>query len=371
MKGLKKRILHVVDWLGGGIERFVCDIITGTSDKYSHSLIFRHYNGNERQQLERMAIPIAQIPPGALFFQLFHVYGVSERLRPAIIHVHSASMMPCVVLNLLKLSTPIVYTEQGEMQFLNGSNRYRRFVRWAIKRCKIVSPSSLMAGRLKEFTQLCRDDSLFVIHNGVEVPPRANPYARQLLRYKIGVKDDELLLCYVGQLERIKGVEYLLRAIHAIRLSKAKTVLIGDGRERKFLTELTEELGITGDVRFMGNIPHPEVLSILQSSDIFISPSISDGLGIALLEAMAAGLPVIATAVGGRCEAIRNMETGILVPAADAAALGRAILDLAESPQLRKNLGEGARKTIEAEFSIQNMIEQYSVLYANLSELKG
>ncbi|MGB6447563.1 MAG: glycosyltransferase, partial [Xanthobacteraceae bacterium] len=124
--------------------------------------------------------------------------------------------------------------------------------------------------------------------------------------------------------------------------------------------------GMTDNIMWLGE--RPDVEELLSASDIFVLPSHQEGFSNALLEAMAARLPAVATAVGGNIDAVADNETGLLVPVRDPRALAAAILRLAQNADLRRSFGDAARRRVEERFSLQACVDRYEILYRALGE---
>ncbi len=156
------------------------------------------------------------------------------------------------------------------------------------------------------------------------------------------------ILC-PARLETYKGVDVLLRAFAVVvaRHPEAHLTIAGDGRLRSELRKLARRLGIQGSVNFAGTLPPSRMAAALCAADAVVLPSRSEGLPLALLEAMALGKPVVATRAGGMPEMIRCLENGLLVPIGEPSAMAEALGALARDPELRMRLGAAARQTFE------------------------
>lgn len=172
----------------------------------------------------------------------------------------------------------------------------------------------------------------------------------------------------VGRLSVLKDQVNLIRAFQQVHAAKPDTVLllIGDGELRELLEDCARHGGVLDHVYFLGD--RNDVHALLQGLDLFVLSSISEGYSLALLEACAAGLPIIATDVGGNFEIIRDGDTGILVPAKDPDALATAMLTLLREPAHAKGLGDAARAWVESNGSLEAMASRYMQIY--LSETK-
>jgi glycosyltransferase involved in cell wall biosynthesis len=168
---------------------------------------------------------------------------------------------------------------------------------------------------------------------------------------------------YAGRLAPIKGVRHLLRAFPAVLASApdARLEIAGDGPERASLERESEALGISNAVRFLGWVE--DIRPLLDRWDVYVHPALSEGAGIAILEAMAASLPVVATNVGGTPEIVQDAITGWLVPSGDMAAMGTRIRQLLSQPALRISMGAAARKRVEERFSATHMASEVRTIY--------
>ena len=214
-----------------------------------------------------------------------------------------------------------------------------------------------------------KPEKIFVIANGIELSRQPlNDSDRAALANELGLPPGGLLALSVGRLTEQKGHTYLLDAIPAILEQFPETVfaIAGDGPLRRELEATAERLGISRSVRFLGT--RADVPELLQMADIFVLPSLWEGLPIALLEAMGAGLPVIATQVEGVEEIIVDGENGLLLPPADAESLKIAMLRLLAQPDLRVNLGSAGRALVEDAFSLDQMGKRYEDLFLSLLE---
>ncbi len=167
----------------------------------------------------------------------------------------------------------------------------------------------------------------------------------------------------VARLSPEKNIANLLRAAAQVRdVDPAfRLEIAGDGPCRDDLIKQSRELGLEPDVRFLGEVG--DVPALLARASLFVLPSKSEGISLTLLEAMACGVPVVATRVGGNPEVVVEGETGLLVPSDDAAALARAILDARKSPDRAIAMGRAGRKRVEESFEVRDMVAKYERLY--------
>lgn len=182
-----------------------------------------------------------------------------------------------------------------------------------------------------------------VVHCGVE-PARLDPVHHRGVGRRI---------VFVGRIIRAKGVEVLLDAVESLRAEHEDLVVtvVGDGPDRPLLESMASRRGLAPMVDFVGAKSRDEVAKILGESDVFVLPSFAEGVPVVLMEAMGAGLPVIATYVGGMTELIEDETNGLLIQPLDDRQLADAIGRLLVDPELRRRLGRAGRRTVEDEFS--------------------
>ncbi|MCS6861161.1 MAG: glycosyltransferase, partial [Abditibacteriales bacterium] len=167
----------------------------------------------------------------------------------------------------------------------------------------------------------------------------------------------------VGTLRPVKGHRYLIEAIAAVRekVPHVHLSLVGDGPARGELDDLRQRLGLNGCVSLLGM--RDDVDALLKQFDVFVLPSLSEGISNALLEAMAAGLPVVATDVGGNPEVVQHGVTGLLVPPQDSRALAEALWQLLTDADGRCAMGRKGRERVETYFSLSAMAQRYGEIY--------
>ncbi len=170
----------------------------------------------------------------------------------------------------------------------------------------------------------------------------------------------------VARLDTIKDHHTALTAIKqtAVSAPYIRLLIVGDGPQRGAIERCIREQSLTDRVSVLGM--RNDVPRLLAASDVFLLTSVSEGIPVTVLEAMAAGVPVVATAVGGLPELIRNEDSGLLAPAGDASGLANALLRLALRPALRSQFAGVARRRALTEFSAQAMLVQYAALYREM-----
>jgi glycosyltransferase involved in cell wall biosynthesis len=206
-----------------------------------------------------------------------------------------------------------------------------------------------------------------VVHSGVDCerfrPPTSQERADA--RGALNISDTDFVISAIGALEQRKGHRYLIEAIGALAASpassKVKCFIVGQGSIHKVLQGEIAVSRSLERIKLLGRVDDPR--EILWASDVFAMTSLKEGLGVAALEAMASGLPVIASNVGGLREVVKDGSSGIVVPAANAGAIASAIVRLAESVELRSQMGAAARVRVVENYSIETMASRTLALY--------
>lgn len=211
---------------------------------------------------------------------------------------------------------------------------------------------------------------ILVMHNGVDTQ-RFSPDGKfSNIREKFLIKEGSIVLGFVGRLVISKGLEYLIDAISLIKDDyNIKLFIVGDGSLLNELKQKAKKNHIFNRIIFAGE--RRDIPDILSSIDIFVMPSIKEGLPNSLLEAMSMGKPVIATEIGGIPEIVKNRFNGILVPSRDPRALATAIKELIDDSQLAAKLGEAARNFMLNNFSIEATTQKWQSLYLSTLKEKG
>jgi glycosyltransferase involved in cell wall biosynthesis len=212
-------------------------------------------------------------------------------------------------------------------------------------------------------------EKVIVIHNGLETDRYRQP-RNSSLRQSV-VAEAGPVAVVVANFIAYKGHRYFLEAWSRVVASHphAVALLAGDGPERPACEAIANELGISRRVRFLGT--RHDVPALLAAADLLVHPSLEEGFCNAIVEAMAAGLPVVATSVGGNPEAVVDGETGYLVPPRDAAALAEAITRVWSRADGGRAMGQAGSARARTEFDVGRMVSAYETVYANLLARRG
>lgn len=276
-----------------------------------------------------------------------------RRLRPDVFHANLASPLAGAhgLMAAWMAGVPAVATEQLSAPIT--------FSRWALQQRLLSHAVSRYIAVSQELALFLQRTMRFpagkirVIHNGIPL----EPYEQRLSEDRS--RDPGFTVLTVARLDAQKGHCYLLDA--AACLPGVRFIFAGDGPEIGSLRRRASQLGIADRVSFLGH--RQDVPMLLASCDLFVLPSLFEGLPLAILEAMAAGKAVVATAVGGSPEAVVHGQTGLIVPPADAACLANAIRTLAADPDLRGRMGAAGRSRVRVEFSAETMARRTVAVY--------
>jgi glycosyltransferase involved in cell wall biosynthesis len=251
--------------------------------------------------------------------------------------------------------------------------RQRRVQKWFCRaaHCIVANAEAIRRSLLAEGYPAER---IAVVPNGIELPPPVSPRLRGRVRRELGLPDDARLGVVVSRLNPLKGIEYFLEAAARVigEFPEFRFLVVGDGIDRGYrdsLERYAARLGLERRVLFTGF--RMDVAAVLAGSEVSVLPSLSEGLSNTLLESMAAGVPVVATRVGGNAEAVAEGETGLLAPPRDPEALAAAIRTLLADRELAARFGQAGRRRVEMHFSVPRLVADTERLYRELLARAG
>jgi glycosyltransferase involved in cell wall biosynthesis len=363
------RVLQVVLSLNpGGTERLVLELVTRLGPSMPTAVCCLDEAGDWAKRLEDQGIVVHALrrAPGFQPHLGRAIAEVAERHGATVIHAHHYS--PFVYSCLARRRTHgvrLVYTEHGRVTDAPPSPKRRLVNRLYFARVPahvFAVSDDLRRHMVQEGFPARR---VGVIYNGIAVGDAAAAAARRRQRDALGVSDDAAVVGTIARLDPVKDLGTMLRAVADARRTRPVVALIvGDGPERAALETLAAQLDLTAHVRFLGH--RDDARDWLAACDLFVNSSLSEGVSLTILEAMAASLPVAATAVGGTPEVV-TPECGRLVPARSPAELARAILDIVGDPDTARRMGATARARVCAHFTIERMVQQYRDVYEGVA----
>lgn len=383
----KIRVAHVITRLcqGGAQENTFHTMRLANRDRYEVDLISgptRGPEGSIEPMVRAAGIEILREPfltrnpaPVRDFITLRRLTRRFREGRYDIVHTHTSKAGLLGRLAAERAGIPaVVHTPHGNV-FHGYFNPYlTRFFVWmerhgARRTDRIIE---LTAGGIEEHLaeDIGRREQYRVIFSGIDIAPYEDAIAqRQETRRTLGVGDEDLLVGGVGRLEPVKGFAYFIEAAHRIaeRSDRVRFVLAGQGSLDAELRCAATPLG----ERFMFTGPRNDVPALMAAMDVLAVPSLNEGMGRVLLEAGAAGTPVVASRAGGIPDIVDDGETGLLAPPRDAAALAEAILELIAAPERRLWMGATARAKIVPQYSLENMVRQIEAVYEEILHEKA
>lgn len=277
-----------------------------------------------------------------------------RQLRPDVVHTHNtAGYLYGVSASVLARVPRVIHTRHG--QRFEASKRQTLSFRWLSRWVdQVVSVSE--DGRRLTIDEGIEDQRACTIRNGIDL---------DRFRYIGPTPGGPVVM--VARLSREKDVATLLHAMAIVGNNFAdsdpplRLDIVGDGSERVALERLSRQLGVESSVSFLGH--RDNIHDALSGASMFVLPSLTEGISLTLLEAMACGLPVVATQVGGTPEVVLPGVTGTLVPPRDPTAMAEAMMQLWLDPDMASRYGLQGRQRVELEFGIQKMVHQYKLMY--------
>jgi glycosyltransferase involved in cell wall biosynthesis len=292
-----------------------------------------------------------------------------KKYRPTIVHTHLGGIVYAFVLTM-KYRTPVrVHTLHSVAAHEMGMGPSRR-VRLLAFRFRVGSfvPVAIAEEVARTFETLYNYPNPILIPNGISIdafsPDRE---VRQRVRRELEVEPQTLVFVHVGRFAAVKNHEMLVAAFAQLvgqQPLPTELWLVGDGELREAVQHQVRALGIESRVRFLG--VRSDIPDLLRAADVFVFPSRWEGNPLSVMEAMAAGLPVVATAVGGVPELVEDGASGILVPNEDLHGLVAAMQRMAQNPDLREQMGRAARCRAVERFDIRQTVRAYEALYEEI-----
>jgi len=359
----------------GGLENGIVNLINHMPpDAYRHAVISLTEITDFRQRIVRDDVQFIALekPPGHVLWIYPQLFKLFRKLRPAIVHSRNLGALE-VVVPAWAAGVPVrIHGEHGrDVGDLDGSNKKYQWVR------RIYRPF------VTHFIALSRDlehyliarvgmlqASVAQIYNGVDAQRFHPAAARQPIAGCPFVDPAFWLVGTVGRMQTVKDQTALARAfVRALAVApelkaSLRLVMIGDGPLRAQSQALLEQAGVTALAWLPGE--RNDVAEILRGLDCFVLPSLAEGISNTILEAMASGLPVIATDVGGNGELVEAGQSGELVPVGDVEAMAQKIVGYARDRELAREAGRAGRAAVERQYSMAAMVLQYQRLYDRL-----
>jgi len=295
-------------------------------------------------------------------------YVVANQI--SIVHSHSARTVLAAAAALVGLHQTIHVATEHHL-YTPGDRRWG-LIYTLLDRFSLYLPDRVIAVSQKMYHQIVALPGLSarrvtVIQNGVDCEAFYVPDQRDPCRSEFGLAPESQVVGYTGQIVKVKRLDLLLQGFSLVlaRHPQARLMIVGKGWLRPKLEAFAASLGISHAVIWTGF--RQDIPRLLAAMDIYVQPSVNEGLSFSILEAMAAGKPVIVTDVGGAQEVVKDRRTGILIPPGSASAIGTAIVDLLDRPEGRSTLAQAGRSHVVQGFGVQRMVDAYQDLYQALA----
>lgn len=363
------RILHVITRLPvGGAERLLVDVVRRLDPTRFESMVCCiQTKGELADELEAAGIAVRCL--NRMQSKRFDWRAVADlrallrEERISLVHAHLYHANLYGRLAAFLSGVPAVVTVHNV--YARTKLHRRMLNRWlARSTARVIAVSDEVRRDLVEHDRI-DPAKVVTIHNSIDLGRIATPLTREQARARLAIPDGAFVIGSIGRLEEQKGHRYLLEACAALARDAAfglpmSILLVGDGRLREELEHRAAAAGLGSSVSFLGS--RTDVAEILKALDVYVMPSLWEGLSLAMLEAMAASLPIVISDVGGVSQAL-DSESGVKVQPKDVAAIADAIRRLAAEPERRRRLGAAARRRVEADFDVGVMMARITAVY--------
>jgi len=370
-------VAHVIYRLDvGGLENGLVNLINRIpAQRFRHAIVCLTDSSTFRERLTRGDVPVFALhkPPGNSPVTQFKLWRLLNQLRPDIVHTRNVGALEATLPAVLAGIPVRIHGEHGrDVDDLDGANTRRQIVRRLYKPFvhQYIALSQDLASYLQHKIGV-PPSRIAQIYNGVDAtlfhPAGKN---RDAVPHPDFSGPGNFVIGTVGRMQDVKDQLTLARAF--VRLmqgipeaeQRLRLVIVGDGPLRERVRMLLAEAGVDKYAWLPGE--RNDVARIMRSFDLFVLPSLAEGISNTILEAMATGLPVLATDVGGNPELIQAGVTGTLVPRDDPESMARAMRAYAENAELCRRQGSEARRTVERRFGMDAMVNAYMAVYDQL-----
>lgn len=368
---MKRHILYLIESSEtGGAENIFSQLVNGIDkQRYTpHVALLYHGPLYDRLVADGLSPVLIDTRAGALDFRLLlGIFRLVRRLDIQLVHSHLFTTNVYASAVRFLTGVPVISTFHGVVD-VSPDDSCRK-VKWLVINRFSSSVVFVSEGLQREFVRahLASSQKSRVIYNGVDFSKFQALLPRGEARRRLGIEDAAYVIGCVGDLRPAKGYRYALQSISIITEKIPEAVLIIAGTKTELYQELLalcDELKIQRYVRFLGY--RDDVADVFAALDVYLSCSLSEGFSLTVVEAMAAGVPVIATRSGGPEEIVLDGTTGVLVDVAEPAQMAGAILSYRNDPAFGRCVAAAAKRDAGKRFSLQGMIHSYQELYDSI-----
>ena len=364
------KILHLIQTSGpGGAEKLLLTLAKNSKDQYT-SIIGLLKNGWLLKQLQNHDVKVKIIPSdGSFDLKLIkNLVDIIKKEKIDLIHSHLLDMNFYSSLAAKVAGIPHISTEHGDIHHTSKKLDKKTLIKAkTISHFsdKIVFVSKFTRDKFLKITKV-PERKIAIIYNGIDLKNCEKPIDVEKKRAELGIKNNEFVIGNVANLYPVKGQIYLLKAAKKVikEFPNTKFLLIGRGELEEKLKKEAQNLGIAPHIKFLGF--RNDVKELLKIMDVFVLCSLSEGLPLSLIEAMASKVPVVCTNVGGIPEVIEDGINGFLVPVANSIILAEKIIYLLKNKTLSNNFTLYGYQKIKQQFSLQSMLDKYAEIYSDL-----
>ncbi len=372
----------------GGAQHYILDLAKAFLNEYKVMVAFGEVEKSQKfiDLLEASGIDYYKIPELKRHISFKDDYKaiiatrkIIAKTKPTILHLNSTKMSVLGSIASIGLKCQVVYTAHGWVFNEKLDDNVKRYYIWAEKLSAFFKKKIICVSEFDRQTainySIAKNDKLTVVHNGI---PDFEILSREQARRELSEKFKRLdifenfdfVVGSIGYLYKNKGFDFLINSIKLLRKENHNPLLliIGDGREKNELENWITQLDLSKNVFILGEIE--KASRYLRSFDIYACASIKEGLSYTVIEAMTAGLPIVATNVGGNPELISDHKEGILVEASNPNALSEAILNIYNNPSLATEIANGAHEKALKNFEIEDMVYKTGLVYQTLLSQK-
>ena len=362
-----KSIAHFILEIGDGGAESLVRILTSKLrlNGFTNIIICFDNITSYKENLQNEGVKVELLKRRQVFFDFSLVVPILNKIKKEnihLIHAHDLSSLSYGIVAALFSGAKVIMTEHSR-HYID-----EKFIRRLEKRLLISFAHHLVevSNELKEASlkrEKIPEKKISVIENGVDIQKFSQAKPIKINLDELGPNPKKILV--VGRLEEIKGQKYAIEALKFLDEFNVHLLLVGDGSQKEFLLKITNEMGLKNRVHFLGQ--RNDVEQVMKIADILLIPSESEGLPFVILEAMASGLPVIATAVGAIPELLgTRMERGILIRPKDPIAMAEAIKQIFKTSSQAKQMVRNAFQFVSQNYSQEKMLNNYKELYLSL-----